>query len=382
MSSEPGHRRYLTTLLATAVALGAPLLLSLVLLFVNGETMALDDVVARQQQSGAIYGTAVHGNEREHRLEVIRQTRPAIVGLGSSRMQFRETGFTAPFASAGTVMGTLRHGRDFLERMLAFHRPEIVMLGLDFWWFLDGAKEGPGLWRPIANASDISADKLLKPYDWLYRGRISAGQLGGLMTGALDGTALTPEPKIGIRARLEAWGFRGDGAHYVHAGVPAIGMEEVAHWQAAMVAGAGPYYRHGATVSPARLAELESVLSYSRDQGMTPVVILLPMAGAIVESMAAHGGYAYVAELRQALSSLGVEAYDFHDPRSLGAGDDEFLDHIHPGDVLYLRMLSAILAARPDSALAPYLDAEALAGAIARWRGLRHLPMEAIDPHA
>ena len=103
-------------------------------------------------------------------------------------------------------------------------------------------------------------------------------------------------------------------------------------------------------------------------------VVLLPMAGAIVARMDEHGGYGHVAALRRWLARMPGEGYDFHDPRALGADDSEFLDHIHPGDVVYLRMLRAILEARPDSALAPYLDADALDRAIHRARGLRHLP--------
>ncbi len=65
-----------------------------------------------------------------------------------------------------------------------------------------------------------------------------------------------------------------------------------------------------------------------------------------------------------------------------GANDNEFYHHIHPGDVLRLRMLAAILDERPDSALAPYLDFQAHTGPIACWRGLRHLPTEDFDAHA
>ncbi len=71
-----------------------------------------------------------------YKLELVKQTKPKVIALGSSRvLQFREEFFTHSFISAGNAMNTLKEGRLFLEEVFKFYKPDIVILGLGVWWF-------------------------------------------------------------------------------------------------------------------------------------------------------------------------------------------------------------------------------------------------------
>ena len=50
-------------------------------------------------------------------------------------MQFREESFNENFITTGGAMNHLNEGYLFLEEMTKVHKPEIIILGLDFWWF-------------------------------------------------------------------------------------------------------------------------------------------------------------------------------------------------------------------------------------------------------
>ena len=100
------------------------------------EHNSFESIVKRQLEHNSIYGTALNENVFAYKLELVKQTKPKVIALGSSRvLQFREEFFTHSFISAGNAMNTLKEGRLFLEEVLKFYKPDIVILGLGVWWF-------------------------------------------------------------------------------------------------------------------------------------------------------------------------------------------------------------------------------------------------------
>lgn len=316
--------------------------------------MSIESVVARQQRTGAIYGSGLHGNEFEHRLAVVKARHPKVMALGSSRtLAFRESYFSAPFACACLAVQDLPGVDAFLDALPHDAWPETVILGVDYWWLLDDYPETPEpiLPRPDSTAANLS--KLLVPYGWLARGIVSLDDIVH-MEGRR--AAHIPLDRIGAQAKLVGRGYRPDGSLFDGYVLTTPGLAHIQRFEtniASIKAGAPPWQR-GALVG-ARLERLKSIVARIQQAGSKVIVILPPFPGRVMEALDANPQYAVLADVRKSVSALPTETYDFTDGRTLG-DDCEYLDGRHGGDIVYMRMLSEILRRNPKSALAGVVD--------------------------
>ena len=99
------------------------------------ENIDTKDSVQRQINNDSIYNVD-NMNMFNYKKELVKNIKPKIISLGSSRvMQFREESFNTKFITAGGAMNHLNEGYLFLQEITKYHKPEIIILGLDFWWF-------------------------------------------------------------------------------------------------------------------------------------------------------------------------------------------------------------------------------------------------------
>src|SRR5262249_51226530 len=70
------------------------------------------------------------------------------------------------------------------------------------------------------------------------------------------------------------------------------------------------------------------------------ILLIPPVAGEVADAMQKSGRYGILRDMHERLASLGHPFFDFHDPRSFGSSDCEFVDGMHGGEVTALRMLS------------------------------------------
>src|SRR5207237_9027916 len=85
------------------------------------------------------YGRGYRGNFFAFKLVSVRERRPEILVVGSSRtMEFR-AGLVnrkpAAFYNAGGASQSLAEMRRFVQMAQATTRPKIMIIGLDQWWF-------------------------------------------------------------------------------------------------------------------------------------------------------------------------------------------------------------------------------------------------------
>ena len=81
------------------------------------EHNSFESIVKRQLNHNSIYGTALNENVFAYKLELVKQTKPKIVALGSSRvLQLREEFFRDSFVSAGNAMNTLKEAKVVFRR--------------------------------------------------------------------------------------------------------------------------------------------------------------------------------------------------------------------------------------------------------------------------
>src|SRR6185295_13555985 len=100
---------------------------------------------------------------------------------------------------------------------------------------------------------------------------------------------------------------------------------------------------------PERLRSLDRVLSKLKAGGVRTILLVPPVAPSIAKAMAESGRHSFLADLDRELRKRGLEYHNFHDPAPLQSGVCEFADAYHAGNVTYMRMLRAMLLARPSS---------------------------------
>mgnify|MGYP000158713286 FL=1 len=162
----------------------------------------------------ALFGSGVSQDFVDYKLQLYAAVKPQVVALGSSRvMQFRGAYFRRPFLNVGGTAGNLPVLRSTLDAMLRLHRPEAVILGLDFWWFMPRWNPDPFKEEPPTSGSYVyNLDSLKKPWTWLLEGKISwRDLLGPVLPRSLGGFR---DDRYGIMAQQTDDGFGSDGSWY------------------------------------------------------------------------------------------------------------------------------------------------------------------------
>jgi hypothetical protein len=174
-----------------------------------GETWTIERVIETQRRNPSALFMRGILDQGFYRYKFLRfeALRPKVLVLGSSRvMEFRREMFGErgkDFFNAGGLIQDLSDLHAFAENLSPATAPEVVILGLDLWWF-NGNK-------PLLNgfSSGIHRDAAL---DWqeharaLRRFKSGKGCLSALKAFRAE------NDNIGIEARSAAVGFRPDGS--------------------------------------------------------------------------------------------------------------------------------------------------------------------------
>ena len=289
----------------------------------------------------ALFGSGVSQDFVDYKLQLYAAVKPQVVALGSSRvMQFRGAYFRRPFLNVGGTAGNLPVLRSTLDAMLRLHRPEAVILGLDFWWFMprwnpDPFKEEP----PTSGSYGYNLDSLKKPWTWLLEGKISwRDLLGPVLPRSLGG-------------------FRDD-RYGIKAFAPSPPLKDS---------------RDVGGISTAHLDAFAEIYCRLKARGIATYVFIAPLSITALDALRAREeDYPHLFRLRDALLARGIEVMDFTDPRTFAATDCEFVDGFHGGEVVYARILRD-MADRWSSLLA-YVDMDKINAVIRDWRGHALVP--------
>ena len=122
-----------------------------------------EEVVARQAQGEfVLFGPGLAQDIMAYKLALYAAVKPEVVVLGSSRAgNVRAAFFERPFVNMAGAATDLESLRLLVDRMLAVHRPKVVLLGLDFWCPL--ALAGTGTHRPGGHVGSPAASSACRP---------------------------------------------------------------------------------------------------------------------------------------------------------------------------------------------------------------------------
>ncbi|MDH5755208.1 MAG: D-alanyl-lipoteichoic acid biosynthesis protein DltD [Nitrospinota bacterium] len=359
------HKGFVKRYFALALLLASPLGVCMVFLVQAGEQTHFARIAAEQLRTGAVYGTALNQNNFLYKLELASAARPDVIVLGSSRaMQLRKEFFNQTMINCGGAMNSTFEGLFFLQRLLERHRPQVDIITLDFWWFaLEGAR--PERMEYHSNSGDIiTAKKLYTPLAYLAMNKIPPKVFWRTL---VHGPG---EDVIGIQAIVTGWGIRPDGSVFYS---QVFDMEfehhdiRLAQARSAATTGQGHYKRARATAR-GRMDDLGEIINLLRQHDVTPIFIMTPLAPPVMDAIGKEK-LDHVDKLEEYARQAGVELYDFHDARAMGSTECEFLDGLHGGDVANQRMLLEIARINPESALAPYLNVEAMSRSVREYGG-------------
>ena len=339
----------------------------------------VDQVVKMQLQHGGLYLSALSNTIHRYKLALYREIKPKIVTLGSSRVwQFRGRYFNVPFVNLGGAAQSLVEAEQVLRTITSIHKPDIVLLNLDPWWF--GSFGGSLICRgPYPIGSEFSLDRLFMPCQWLLDRKISL--LNFCQTVA--GREQNPFPAMGVFAAVNGEGFYQDGSLYNYGRVYGLRKRKgIArfHNEAHLIRNGREIFTYDRTINPQRWAEFVSLMKYAKSQNIRVITFLGPFPSRIEDLMNSMGdNYAYIDELKVRIPEVSPHNFDFFDPREFGASDCEFLDGLHPGEIASLRMLR-IMGRDPASGLGPYLDWPQIEMTISQYAGKAMVPIHFFGP--
>ncbi|PIR53269.1 hypothetical protein COU76_02145 [Candidatus Peregrinibacteria bacterium CG10_big_fil_rev_8_21_14_0_10_49_10] len=355
------YKRYLIAYGIFLVPLLTPLITNYVYLEKAGEYMPLSEIVAEQRaQPFCLYGSGVHSDFFHYKLEGYRQTKPDVAVIGSSRvMQLRQEFFADSLYNLGGSITSVDTAEHITNLMLREHIPKVIIIGLDYWWFLEESRFPVKTLAPPKEKQRRHLSSLILPLSWFKRGRLSVSTYTDVL---LHGREAAAGCRIGVRAIHENSGFNKDGAHYYSfAYKPDAGGElaydrfaEAREW----VTTGENVYRHFQTVREDQVERFIRLIEHLQERGIEVVVFVPPLPPQMLAAIAEKPNeYAYLPRLFSLFQNKGFPFYNFHDTQSLGSNDCEFLDEAHGDHIAFARILLAMVRGK---SLTSRLDTEEL----------------------
>lgn len=360
-------RRFLLMLaLLAVVCLGLLLPYSFWWVHADGD-VAVERAVAMQAGGKfAIFGSGVSQDFVDYKLRLYAAVKPEIVVVGSSRvMQFRGSYFRRPFVNVGGTAGNLSVLRSTIDAMLKIHRPQVVIIGLDFWWFSANWQKDPFAPEPPTSGSYVYDLETLKaPWKWLLEGKIGWKEFFAPLTGGFR------EDRFGIMAQRGDDGFASDGSwHYT---TDVTGRQRPFDYQFGDTLKQVRYgikaFAPAPVLSEAHLDAFAEIYCRLKSRGIQTYVFIAPLSATVLDAMRERQkSYPHLFSLYTALMERGIDVMDFTDPRKFGSSDCEFVDGFHGGEVTYTRILRDLVDRY--HALVAYVDVERINRVLKEWKG-------------
>ena len=337
------------------------LTLSPIVLFVYkiNENSWFDKIVDIQLKNDWIYWTALNQNTYLYKLELIKKIKPKLLAIWSSRvMQFREEGFSKSFVNAGWSMNHLNEWLKFLSEMIKFHKPDVILLWLDFWW-LNSDYPSPSNYSYHNNLwNDFTLDKAYKPIKWIFEGKLSFEQFLRVIFENDFTNNLTKFYNIWIQALSSSNWYRKDWS-YLYSDILFWAnksndkkfkntIDSINKWKWRFV--------FWESIWDERIEVLKEIVRLSDNNDIELVMFIPPLSSIAEKILINNQNHSYIDQLEPILDSFWYNVFNFHNTDLINTNDCEFVDWFHWWDRVYLKILRAI--SKKQQNMVDYLDLE------------------------
>ena len=338
-----------------------------------GEITPLNQVISIQNETNALYGTALHSNVYPYKMALYRKTKPKIVLIGSSTvLQFREMFFNNSFINLGRTTNYPLEGEKLVKDILKIHKPHIVLFGIDFWWGNNSKDytEGLNFNHHIDYGQKLSPDGIIAPFKWILDGKININDYFQVI---LNENYLNQSKYIGINAKFNGVGFAKDGSSY-HLGQiygrNVFKNEKKFSKTLKRINLNSKQFIYGNEVSIARLNSIKKIVNDLESSGVRVITFLNPLPPLVYDKINLNKkNYLYINLFRNSLNRLHHFHYDFYNPDSINTNNCEFLDGFHGGDIVSARILNN-LTKKKENGIVEWIDEKYLKFIIKKYKDM------------
>jgi hypothetical protein len=370
-------KQYKRFLIIYGIILGTvaiPLGVNLLFLANAYENMSLSSLAKEQREKNAIYGTALSRNAFGYKLELAKEAKPTVIALGSSRsLGIREELFNVPFVNCGNAMNALNEGRMFIEELVKFHTPDLIIMGVDFWWFSEEVRQPDRYGYHRNDGTQLTLDKMYKPYEYIFTSKLKLSDYLSIALFKKNKNNITNYENMGLIAIIKGGGFRKDGSNlYADTlfGLKGGGRSVKLQTMKSKKGKRQIIHAYGSEISQGRVEELQRIIALCKEKGIRLIIIQPPVSDSAHEQILDNRDqFEYFFRVQEVLSALPVEHYIFQGVRSINSSNCECIDSIHIGEVAYQRLFLAVLEKNPDSHLGNYLNKDLLRTSVDRSNG-------------
>ena len=370
------YNNFLYYVLLFTIICFIPVILNILFLYNAGENSGFDEIVRLQINNNAIYGTSLNQNTFLYKLDMVKIVKPVIIALGSSMvMQFREESFLCSFVNCGGAMKNLKEGRLFIEKMLLFHKPKLIIVGIDFWWFNQNIEQSKDFSYHDNNGKTLTINKLIKPFAYIWEDKITIKDYLNILLNRRQENNITKYYNIGLRAIKTAEGYRKDGSMLFSSilfGCNKGFADKNFKDTLGRIKEGTRKMEYGKNISTESIAEFYRIVKLCKDHNIDVIYIIPPLSYTAYNRMQSMvSEYSYVSKLRNyiKLSLKNYEFYDFQNILDVGSDDCECIDGFHCGDVTYQKILLKICQNNPNSIIIKYLNIDLIKNTVIKYKG-------------
>jgi hypothetical protein len=353
---------FLNKIILYSIPYAIPFLLATGSLIYVGESMPLEVVIRLQASDEPVLYRVGYGNrDQDYKLMSVDYRQPEVLMTGSSRvLQFRGQFLNnepEAFYNGAAPAWRLPEVSTMLFSMN--HRPDVILLGIDYPWFND-AYEGDPIVEPPANfwkrlfvvnrtfmQEAIAGENFDLPR--LFA-RIEPGGSGGLA--------------LGQRAIIDGHGFRNDGSEQYGDFLVAqhLWQPNMRGHHLGLFENGEDMYVEGDTVSATAMNQMRAILDWAQKEDILVIGMLPPYMPTLWKQMIDSERHTYIPQAQAELNDLFAEydfpLFDYSNGADVGASDEDFFDGWHSSERIALQIYINIARQMPE--LQPYSDLDAL----------------------
>jgi hypothetical protein len=379
------YQQYLKKLVLFLIIFAFPLGGNWMFLYNSGELLPIEEIVDKQLASEkyCVVGLATRNQGYYYKKTMYEKVKPDVLVLGSSRvMQFRQGFFSASMVNAGGAMSSINEGFSYVKDAFSIHRPKLIILGLDYWWFNENAlPPTTQIKPPLPLSHHISLRSYLLPYKWLWQKKITVSQY----VERVNPFFLLPHGfnnGIGVDGGINQNGFAKDGSYVYSKTITGkekniddkfeLSFDSIEH--------NGPRFEYGKHVNNTHFNNFIHMVKFIQQHNVKVVLFIPPLAPSVAKKMDGFKNeYLFIEELRDRIKAAGLTYQDFHHPSQIATNDCEFIDGIHGGDVTYARILSFL--AEQNAPLKSYINTATLDNITKYYNNIAMVPHKSISSH-